>query len=180
MKRFARNLLAVAALALPGPALAAEIVVVAHGQANDPFWSVVKNGVELAAKHTGAKVDYRAPETFDMVAMSQLIDAAVNQEPDGLVVSIPDADAQPAGVATIAYDVTERKRALEALERSERRFKDFASLAADYFWEVDADFRITFVKRQRNLFCGRRIETKSDVGPRPTRLRRGSARSHIA
>ena len=28
-----------------------------------------------------------------MVAMSQLIDAAVNQEPDGLVVSIPDADA---------------------------------------------------------------------------------------
>ena len=28
-----------------------------------------------------------------MVAMSQLIDAAVNQEPDGLIVSIPDADA---------------------------------------------------------------------------------------
>jgi simple sugar transport system substrate-binding protein len=54
---------------------------------------VVKNGVELAAKHSGANVEYRAPETFDMVAMSQLIDAAVNQEPDGLVVSIPDADA---------------------------------------------------------------------------------------
>ncbi len=93
MKRFACNLLAVAALVMPGPALAADIVVVAHGQANDPFWSVVKNGVELAAKHTGANVDYRAPETFDMVAMSQLIDAAVNQEPDGLIVSIPDADA---------------------------------------------------------------------------------------
>lgn len=93
MKKFARNFLAAAALVIPGPALAAEIVVVAHGQANDPFWSVVKNGVELAAKHTGANVDYRAPETFDMVAMSQLIDAAVNQEPDGLVVSIPDADA---------------------------------------------------------------------------------------
>jgi len=53
----------------------------------------VKNGVSLAAEHTGANVDYRAPETFDMVAMSQLIDAAVNQEPDGLVVSIPDGDA---------------------------------------------------------------------------------------
>jgi simple sugar transport system substrate-binding protein len=64
-----------------------------HGQANDPFWSVVKNGVDKAAEDTGANVDYRAPETFDMVAMSQLIDAAVNQEPDGLVVSIPDADA---------------------------------------------------------------------------------------
>jgi simple sugar transport system substrate-binding protein len=54
---------------------------------------VVKNGVDLAAEHTGASVDYRAPETFDMVAMASLIDAAVNQEPDGLAVSIPDADA---------------------------------------------------------------------------------------
>lgn len=93
MKRLARNLLAAAAIGIAGPAMAADIIVVSHGQANDPFWSVVKNGVELAAKHTGANVDYRAPETFDMVAMSQLIDAAVNQEPDGLVVSIPDADA---------------------------------------------------------------------------------------
>ncbi len=81
------------ALAIAGPAMAQQIIVVTHGQANDPFWSVVKNGVEQAARDTGAKVDYRAPETFDMVQMSQLIDAAVNQEPDGLVVSIPDADA---------------------------------------------------------------------------------------
>ena len=74
-------------------AVAADIIVVSHGQASDPFWSVVKNGVERAAKDTGANVDYRAPETFDMIAMSQLIDAAVNQEPDGLVISMPDADA---------------------------------------------------------------------------------------
>lgn len=74
-------------------AMAADIIVVSHGQANDPFWSVVKNGVDKAAEHTGANVEYRAPETFDMVAMSQLIDAAVNQEPDGIVVSIPDGDA---------------------------------------------------------------------------------------
>lgn len=73
--------------------LATDIIVVAHGQANDPFWSVVKNGVEKAAKDTGVNVEFRAPETFDMVLMSQMIDAAVNQEPDGLVVSIPDGDA---------------------------------------------------------------------------------------
>ena len=83
----------VAAGLATAPALAADIIVVSHGQANDAFWSVVKNGVDKAAEHTGANVSYRAPETFDMVAMSQLIDAAVNQEPDGLVVSIPDADA---------------------------------------------------------------------------------------
>lgn len=69
------------------------IIVVSHGQANDPFWSVVKNGVTKAADDMKVNVDYRAPETFDMVAMSQLIEAAVNQEPDGLIVSIPDGDA---------------------------------------------------------------------------------------
>ncbi len=69
------------------------IIVVSHGQASDPFWSVVKNGAAQAAEDYGVKVDYRAPETFDMVAMAQLIDAAVIQEPDGLIVSIPDADA---------------------------------------------------------------------------------------
>jgi simple sugar transport system substrate-binding protein len=68
-------------------------VVVTHGQASDPFWSVVQNGVNQAAKDMGVQVEYQAPDTFDMVAMSQLIDAAVASNPDGLVVSIPDADA---------------------------------------------------------------------------------------
>lgn len=93
MTNFVKMAAAVVALAVATPVLAQDIIVVSHGQANDPFWSVVKNGVDKAAEDSGATVDYRAPETFDMVAMSQLIDAAVNQEPDGLVVSIPDADA---------------------------------------------------------------------------------------
>lgn len=101
MKGFWSSLLLAASVALPAAGTATAvlaqdaptIIVVSHGQANDPFWSVVKNGVDFAAKETGANVTYRAPETFDMVAMGQLIDAAVNQQPDGLVVSIPDADA---------------------------------------------------------------------------------------
>lgn len=93
MKHLLKTALFAGAVAIASPALAVDIIVVSHGQANDPFWSVVKNGVDKAAEDTGATVDYRAPETFDMVVMSQLIDAAVNQEPDGLVVSIPDADA---------------------------------------------------------------------------------------
>lgn len=93
MKKIFAALATAAVIAASGPAFATDIIVVAHGQANDPFWSVVKNGVEEAGRDTGVNVDYRSPETFDMVAMSQLIDAAVNQEPDGLIVSIPDADA---------------------------------------------------------------------------------------
>ncbi|WP_414472282.1 sugar ABC transporter substrate-binding protein [Microvirga sp. M2] len=98
MKSFVTGLVAAAALTVAAavPVSAQQnnrIIVVSHGQANDPFWSVVKNGVAEAGKDMNVQVDYRAPETFDMVAMSQLIDAAVNQKPAGLVVSIPDASA---------------------------------------------------------------------------------------
>lgn len=68
-------------------------VVVTHGQASDPFWSVVKKGVDQAGHDMGVNVQYEAPPTFDMVAMAHLIDSAVATKPDGLVVSIPDANA---------------------------------------------------------------------------------------
>jgi simple sugar transport system substrate-binding protein len=68
-------------------------VVVSHGQSSDPFWSVAANGVQAAAGDMGVAVEYQAPGTFDMVEMANLIDAAVASNPDGLVVTIPDADA---------------------------------------------------------------------------------------
>jgi simple sugar transport system substrate-binding protein len=68
-------------------------VVVSHGQASDPFWSVAANGVSAAADDMGVTVEYQSPGTFDMVEMSNIIDAAVASQPDGLVVTIPDADA---------------------------------------------------------------------------------------
>lgn len=67
--------------------------VITHGQAADPFWSVVKKGVDQAAHDMCVTAIYEAPPTFDMVAMSHLIDSAVATHPSGLVVSIPDANA---------------------------------------------------------------------------------------
>ncbi|MFK0274089.1 sugar ABC transporter substrate-binding protein [Ensifer sp. NPDC090286] len=69
------------------------IIMISHGLANDPYWNIVKNGGDTAAKQMGVKFDYVAPETFDMVRMSELITSAVNQKPDGIIVTIPDADA---------------------------------------------------------------------------------------
>lgn len=74
------------------------IIIVSHGQASDPFWSVVQNGAAQAGTDMRVDVQYQAPGTFDMVAMSQLIDAAVATGPDGLIVSIPDADALGASI----------------------------------------------------------------------------------
>jgi len=66
--------------------------VITHGQASDPFWSVVKKGVDQAAHDMCVTALYQSPasSTFDVVAMAHLIDTAVAAHPDGLVVSIPD------------------------------------------------------------------------------------------
>jgi simple sugar transport system substrate-binding protein len=66
--------------------------VITHGQASDPFWSVVKKGVDQAAHDMCVTAHYESPTstTFDVVAMSHLIDTAVAAHPNGLVVSIPD------------------------------------------------------------------------------------------
>ncbi len=72
--------------------------VITHGQATDPFWSVVKKGVDQAAHDMGVQAIYEGPSsgTFDVVAMAHLIDTAVAAHPAGLVVSIPD----PAGLGS--------------------------------------------------------------------------------
>jgi simple sugar transport system substrate-binding protein len=78
------------------PARAADplrVIFITHGQAGDPYWNAIKNGLAEAGKRYGADVKYEAPETFDMSQMAKLIDAAVASKPDGIVVSIPDADA---------------------------------------------------------------------------------------
>jgi len=69
------------------------IVAVTHGQPADPFWSVVSNGLRAAGRDLGVRVEYQAPSTFDMVEMSDLLDAAVASRPAGLIVSLPDPDA---------------------------------------------------------------------------------------
>lgn len=88
------------------------IVFVTHGQSGDAYWSVVKGGMDDAARALGVTAEYLSPETFDMVKMAQLIDAAVASHPDGLVVSIPDAaalsgpvkNAVAAGIPVIVID----------------------------------------------------------------------------
>jgi simple sugar transport system substrate-binding protein len=73
---------------------AINIEVVTHGQATDGFWGVVRNGFKQAASDFGIKYNYSAPDTeSDYVKMSQLIEAAVAKKPQGIIVSIPNAEA---------------------------------------------------------------------------------------
>ena len=65
MKTIKNFILAIAAWAMMSvSALAVDVIVVSHGQANDPFWSVAKNGVDAACKDMGCLL-YTSPSPRD-------------------------------------------------------------------------------------------------------------------
>jgi simple sugar transport system substrate-binding protein len=68
-----------------------KIAVVTHGAVGDTFWDVVKKGALQAGKDEGDNVTYQSDG--DPQKQSQLIDAAVNEKVDGLVVSMANPDA---------------------------------------------------------------------------------------
>ncbi len=74
-----------------------KIAVVTHGAAGDTFWDVVKKGAEKAGTDMGDTVTYQ-DSNGDPTKQSQLIDAAVNEKVDGLVVSMANPDALKASI----------------------------------------------------------------------------------
>ncbi|MFP6749108.1 MAG: PAS domain S-box protein [Alphaproteobacteria bacterium] len=78
------------------------------------------------------------------------------------------ADGEFLGYRGTESDVTERKRAEEALRESEERFRDFAETASDWVWEMDADLRFTRLPDTYEETTGRPAEaalgrTRQDV-----------------
>jgi simple sugar transport system substrate-binding protein len=78
-----------------GSSDALRIAVVTHGQAANPFWVVVRNGIDAAARQVHVSVSYQSPDTYSIPRMRALIEAAVAGRPDGLVVSIPSPRVEP-------------------------------------------------------------------------------------
>ena len=81
-------------MVLAGAAAAAEkYVMVTHTQGTDPFWPVVEKGGRDAAKAVGAEFEYNFAPSGDMADMARLIETAAATQPDGIIVSLPDAAA---------------------------------------------------------------------------------------
>ena len=98
------TLAAMAASLIAGAAAAQErYVMITHTQGTDPFWPVVEKGGRDAAAAVGATLEYNFDVSGDMAAMAKLIEAAAATQPDGIIVSLPDAAALgPAIKAAVA------------------------------------------------------------------------------
>ena len=91
--------------------------VVTHASAGDAFWDVVKKGAEQAGKDLDAAVSYQGSGKADEQA--DLINAAIGEKVQGLVVSManPDALAEPikkavaAGIPVITINSGQAKSA---------------------------------------------------------------------
>src|SRR5262245_40654471 len=57
------------------------------------------------------------------------------------------ASEEVEAVLVIQRDVTDRKEAELALRESEQRFRDYAEIASDWFWESDSEHRFTTFTR---------------------------------
>jgi len=73
-----------------------KIAMVTHGGAGDAFWSIVKRGGQQGASDMGDSFTYESDG--DPTAQSKLVDAEVNQKPDGLIVSMANPQALQASV----------------------------------------------------------------------------------
>ncbi len=73
---------------------------------------------------------------------------------DGRVIHVQRSVMQDGGHASTYTDITARVRAEKALKQSEERFRNFATVAADWFWEQDADLRFTNVTEDNVAVTG--------------------------
>jgi len=63
---------------------------------------------------------------------------------DGRWLRVTDQPLPGGGVLTFALDITQAKRAAQALLESEARFRAFAESSSDWMWETDAENRYTW------------------------------------
>jgi simple sugar transport system substrate-binding protein len=78
------------------------VIMVTHGQAFDPFWSLVQKGAQEAAAQFNVNLVYHSPPTTNPQAEASLITQATAKRPNGLVVTIPDASALSGSVRQAA------------------------------------------------------------------------------
>ncbi|KZC98277.1 PAS domain S-box protein [Oceanibaculum pacificum] len=109
----------------------------------DPFEAFVRYNAEQGEYGPG-DVDAQVAERVALARKAE--PHRFNRiRPNGTVLEITGTPLPDGGFVTIYADITDRYEAAQKLRASEERFRDFAEISADWFWETDMDQRYTYV-----------------------------------
>ena len=108
-----------------------------------PFEQLVREGVE--AGFFGEVDDAEAYVAQRMADHRKAPSTREQRLRDGTWMQVSERRTRDGGTVVVQTDITARKQAENELREAERRFRDFAECASDWFWEMDADFRFTWI-----------------------------------
>lgn len=83
-----------------------------------------------------------------------------NPRPNNRIVEINGKLVPGIGYITTYTDITEQAQSYKLLKESEQRFKDFAEMGSDWFWEMGPDLRFTYHSPRYFEITGFRPEDK--------------------
>jgi PAS domain S-box-containing protein len=81
---------------------------------------------------------------------------------DGRAMELHEQRLSTGETLLLTLDVTERSKADELVRASEARFRDFAEISSDWFWETDVDHRFSLITGERLRSLG--FETDNLIG----------------
>lgn len=100
-----------------------KVAMVTHSAAGDTFWDIVQKGAQAAAKKDNAKLLYSNDDNASKQA--QLVETAINQDVDGLIVTL----AKPGAMKSAVQKAVEKGIPVVTINSGAAESKQFGALA---------------------------------------------------